>query len=230
MKLIFSMASKEQWAKCIKNHIQMKWYKDLRDQAKAMKSLALLNPEHCHPGTFHTVWDIHTTDPIVVVRASIHAKLLVQRYPINTNRTSQSASEMCPCCKDQPETLQHFLIDCKELEECRTKHLEMLKALLRNHEIVPSSNAIVHAMFNPQTLSKDSPFLREATTIARTLIFNLHLQRLQRYSTEKSRLNSATMCKKDRNLLTYRPVPEPTPQARARTGASLQRTVDKDNE
>ena len=178
-----------------------------------------INLERCQPGKIHRVWDLPSTDPIIVHRASIHAKVMVQRYPIYTCKISRSQTETCPCCDSEPETMVHFLLLCKTLQVAREKELTNITNLLTQNNLVPTQNTLLYAILDPSHLSNDEDLILNATNTARTLVFNLHLCRLRILSgAERTRLNSAVMIKRTRTILTYRPVPAPQP-APTRTGA-----------
>ena len=40
----------------------------------------------------------------------------------------------CPLCKEQTETLQHFLLDCHQLQEARNKYLVLQKPRIEDEE------------------------------------------------------------------------------------------------
>ena len=65
-----------------------------------MKTLKYLNLDSCKPIKIQIVWRLNTTESLIITGVCIHAKILVQKYPLNKSRTSQSSTELCPCCKD----------------------------------------------------------------------------------------------------------------------------------
>ena len=205
LQLLYCMATKDQWRKCVTTHVHKLWYDQLKTEARAKKTLNHINLDNCKPGMLHSIWDLDTTDPLIAIRASIHAKILVQRYPLNTSRTSKSNTDICPCCDEQEETLAHFLLDCPELQQERTKHIQTLKNEMEKNGLEPNRENTIAAILDPSSLSTIAEFIECTTKIARTLCFNLHLKRLRLFTDEKTRLNSATSIKNATTILTYRP-------------------------
>ena len=159
-------------------------------------------------GKCHSIWSGTTTDPLTVHRAAVHVKLAVHRYPINTSHLSKSKSAICPCCKTHEETMTHFLIQCRMLRAARLTHLNNIRNILQNHNIVPTDNNLVQAILDPTAISQEEGFVSSTTAAARSLCFYSHLTRLQITNQERLKTHSAAAIKRVKNILTYRPVPQ----------------------
>ena len=151
-----------------------------------------------------------TSDPLAVLRATVHAQLLIQRYPLNTSHTSKQRLAPCPCCLQCEETLEHFLIHCPGLSMVRDRYLPAMTRLLLELSIEPTDPNLLQAALDPSALSPDPEFISATLQVARSLCFHLHSRRSSQSDiTRPKNLRSATIHRRG-NILTYR---EPTCKA-----------------
>ena len=220
VELLYSMKSKDVWKACVKQHVWCHWYKQLREEAESKSTLRYLNLEGCEPGKVHHVWAQDSLDPLAVHRATVHAHILVQRYPINTSHTSKRKSHPCPCCQTSEETLEHFLLQCKATAHIRSQYMPRIVCELQRNNIPNSTEDRMQAILDPSKLLPSSVFVRAVTNIARSLCFHLHKKRLTfSGSTQAKTINaSTTTLKSRRNILNYR-----DPTVTADPGAPKQR-------
>ena len=130
LELLYSMTSKEWWHYSLLTKVHKVWYDYLKETARTMKIMKCVNLDQCAIGRVHNIWSIPTQDPLIVHRAANHFKMLVHRYPLHTSYTSKSTSTICPCCKSQDESLEHFLIIGDSLKQAQKPHLSHIQASL----------------------------------------------------------------------------------------------------
>lgn len=205
LEALYEMPSKESWKKLVKSNVTTLWINELTETARAMTTMKYVNLDKCKFGQYHSVWAIQSTDPLMVHRAAIHAKILVQRYPLNTSHTSRSKTTQCPCCNTCEETLQHFLLECTKLETVRNTHINCIKNNMFAMDIEISQDNLMRAILDPSFLSEDPKFISVTVSAARSLCFYLHLTRLRVTGSDKLKYHSAGKIKRATNLLTYRP-------------------------
>ena len=183
-----------------------------------MSSLSYVNIDQCTTGRSHPIW-CNSTDPLIIYRATIHAKLLVQRYPIYSCHVSNSSTRLCPCCKSTEESLEHFLLDCPNLKTARHPHLQHIITVLQENNMNTEQLSLVKIILDPSTIFGNTETTNSLISIARTLCFNLHLQRTNYISRTKQKTTStsSSSIKVIRNILNYRA-----------TGCVPQRTATKE--
>ncbi len=108
-----------------------------------MTTLKYLNTEACNFEACHPVWNCQNTDSISVSKANVHAKVLVQRYPLlgGTSRR-HGASITCPVCFKDKETLQHFLLSCPAYDQHRLSMLARANTVIMTNDGSKSSNLL----------------------------------------------------------------------------------------
>ena len=210
--------SKEAWKQTVQTHVREHWRREIIQQAHSMSSLLYLNPDSFCVGSCHNVWSGTITDPLAVHRASVHAKILVQRYPINSSHTAKSKTSSCPCCHAPEESLEHFLLHCRMLRSARIPHLQTIVNNMISIKIVPSADSLVQAVLDPSALCLNKQFIAATVAAAREMCFYLHITRLNITCRERLKYHRAAVIKKSANLLTYRHV---QPRGNDESGAAI---------
>ena len=214
IQLLFSLGSKNTWKRYVKTKVIQFWYRQLIATAKEMSSLQHLNLDHCEYGIPHPIWETGT-DPLQIYRACLHIKILVQRYPLKSTRLVQCSSQTCPCCGLHPETLYHFLLDCQALSDTRTRQLEVIIFLLKEHNITASRENLIHAILDPTHITRRKDTIMNLYRHARSLCLNLHRTRVTYLNdTVKSQLVCAAKIKNRNNLLNHWKTPGAPPNGR----------------
>ena len=196
--IVVSPPGKESWKYEVKKAVQKYWLEELKKESEKFKSLKFLNLEACKVGKVHPVWDI--IDPSMVEQANVQAKLLVQRYPLHGLPCSgRNRSDTCPLCKEDIETLQHFLLDCPKLESTRKPYVNKIIDMVLGHMII-TKESMVQVVLDPSVLVLE-PFLQKRlATIARKLCFILHHERILQlgggssFLMIRNRLQKSIMC------------------------------------
>ena len=192
--------SKTRWKRKVRDKVTAYWEEKLKLQAKEMKSLKLLNIGYCKIGSTHPVWS-NTNDPMQVTMACTKAALLTGRYPLTSMKCSgKRRQENCPLCRESPETMSHFLLECQKLKEPRISHFRKIKPIIDSLQIKEPED-IVRFIIDPSwyLTGKESEQVEQAT---RRLCFSLHNSRsiqLEMGSATARALNRRKAQKKERN-------------------------------
>ena len=109
----------------VKASVLTQWEANLKKLAGEMPTLSMLNLDICNLSCAHPVWGIGAAEALTVQKASTKAKLLVQHYLLFYSRTAgANYGRPCPLCKLEAESMKHFLLDCKSLEDTRGRHMQ----------------------------------------------------------------------------------------------------------
>ena len=176
--LLYNMPRYQVWKKMIKSSIHSVWVNKLRNEANEKSTLKFINIDEWEPGKAHPIWSTASTDPLSIYRATIHAQIAVQRYPLNGCHTSGSKSEICPCCKNGAETLTHFLLHCELLEEQRNKFLPPIKKILLECNLgTNDESTLLQAIMDSSAMTTNQDLVHSITSLSRSLCFKLHEKR-----------------------------------------------------
>jgi hypothetical protein len=177
--LIETPPTKLAWKATVKSAVCHYWNLKLKEEAENMTTLSYLDTSQCSvEGKVHSNWQLGSKDPLTVYKASIKAKMLVQRYPIHSSRTSgRKYGTPCPLCSEPQEDLEHFLLNCAQLQEARKTPILRLTALLYEHSSNPDALDIVQVILDPHMLFGRSDLTMTIEQISRDLCYKLHHQR-----------------------------------------------------
>ena len=161
--------------------------------AEKKSTLEFLNVKACKLGQLHIVWQ-NLSSPLEIQKATVKAQHLVNRYPLATSPTSGVIkNDVCPLCKEEPETTTHFLLQYSTLSPVRLPYIIRILELCRQQTI----------SIDPETLTRiilDSTHLPIPNTMhettCRNLVFKLHNTRAKILGGEsgymRSRIGSKT--------------------------------------
>ena len=175
--LLYTELRYNTWKHLVKEAIGIYWYQKIKEEATLKSSLQYVNLDSCEPGIHHNVWNIYTSDPLAVYRASVKAKLLVQRYPLYTNKTSGAKTTTCPCCNITSECTQHYLILCPFFDQARAPYLSSIKDTLLHFNLETTTENIVQTILDPAKLLNLQEFIEATSYTSRNLCYKLHHQR-----------------------------------------------------
>ena len=169
--LITNPPTKIQWKKTITRAIHDKWTEKLKEEAATKSSLAYLNVKRCSTSKMHPVW-LKLESTLDVRKASVKAKLLVQRYPLATSRTAgPHRTDVCPLCKKDPETMTHFLLHCPVSNGVRGPYIHRILNTCRNYRIPIDEDSLTRIILDSNYLPMED-LDHEAT--CRNLTYKLH--------------------------------------------------------
>jgi hypothetical protein len=180
--LLDSPPQKLAWSNRVRAAVTNTWEATIKDEAIQMKTLSYLTLENCIPGSVHPVWQLGNSSGQEVAKATVKARLLVQRYPLHTSRTSgQQYGKPCPLCHSINETTEHFLLQCTALDSVRQPTLHDITAAISPYCEYPiSNNTLMRSILDPEPgainkLAFDPSFQK----LTRHLCYRLHRRRCQ---------------------------------------------------
>ena len=95
------------------------WTCQIVSQSRLYSSLKYLSKTHV-VGKCHVAVKPYTHSDSAIPRIPVKNKVLTGTYVLQTNRPKFNQNEVnsiCLLCHEEDETLQHFLINCKSLED-----------------------------------------------------------------------------------------------------------------
>ena len=123
--------SKLAWKDLVKTAVYDYYHTELLNDADEKTSLACMNVSSYVAGTLHPMWKDLST-PMEIMMATVIAQLLVGRYPLATSYTYRRGKvDICPLCNGEPETIEHFLLYCPQLEDIRSVYMPRLFKVCR---------------------------------------------------------------------------------------------------
>lgn len=120
--------SKCQWKREITSKVQKFWIEKILNQAKLYTSLKYLSLIY-KPGQCHLIANTNTMNSREIIRIPTKLKIATGSYILQTVRAkfiSNTELSICKLCNETEETLPHFLLTCKSLEDIRKPILEDL--------------------------------------------------------------------------------------------------------
>ncbi|XP_045214277.1 uncharacterized protein LOC123564625 [Mercenaria mercenaria] len=125
--------SKLKWKSMADKAVSNYWHKEWTSQLSENPSLKYLQIQRRPTKELHNIWQSVRPREHEVKRAEIKVRLATGTYVQQTNAAKINKAEVtrtCQLCNKADENLQHFILDCRELQESRTKGLQMLKNIL----------------------------------------------------------------------------------------------------
>ncbi len=172
--LLESPPSKQVWRHMVKTAVHDKWTQQLREDAEKKSTLQYLNLSQCRTDKLHQVWR-DLSSPLAIEQASIQALLLVQRYPLTTSAiTGTRRCDVCPLCKEEPETLSHFLLHCTALQNHRFYHLLKILDTIRKYSLSVDPENVIRLILDNSHLPEQNPSFGD---LCRGLVYRLHSRR-----------------------------------------------------
>ena len=110
---VLNNPQKHCWETLITRAITKYLEKELKEEAATKSSLSYLNLENYILNEIHSTWKIQASVTLTIVKASIHARLLMQQCQFFSNCTASKAyGHPCQlCCPDgAQETMSHFML------------------------------------------------------------------------------------------------------------------------
>ena len=131
------------WKHHVKNTVITHWHHRLLTSAVDKSSLSMLSHQSLNPGTCHPVWETCPNSVYQITAATVRARLITGRYPVQALcvRFNQNAVDpTCQLCGRQPETIPHMLIMCLALASVRQAYISRISEILHSTSAaVPSS-------------------------------------------------------------------------------------------
>ena len=178
-ELLSLQLTKQQWKNLVKINVYKHWTDQLQEEAKYMSSLCYINIGALKINSMHPVW-LKLHNKLNVRKAHVVAKLLLQRYPLSGSHTSGKArSATCVLCKNDSETVAHFLLHCTSLKSGRDLYLPRILLYTRKYAIDINPENLVAIVLDinniPDHMGDDrSEFIK----LCRDFVFKMHNDRL----------------------------------------------------
>jgi hypothetical protein len=121
---------KTTWKTNVDKAVDAYWFTKLKDGAKAKSSLKYVNWDHGDHLRPHHVWSTVHLNVKDVQRAAVKARLLTGTYTLQEKKAVYypGTEATCLLCKNTPETLEHFLLQCETLQATRQHHLQQVQS------------------------------------------------------------------------------------------------------
>ena len=181
------------------------WEKELRSQARGLKSLKYFKPEFMSLTTPHPIFYTAGRSPYSVSMATVQAVMLSGRYPCDSllRHWSMKISGICmlsSSCSDSgiSDDLQHILQDCPALQTTRVKLSDFTKCYMVDNDLPSNLKDIINYSFEP-TYPQFTSFLIDcssfpyvisaAQSLGSDVLFHLFtLSRIWNFTLHKERL------------------------------------------
>ena len=173
--LVQAPPTQSQWKQQVKRAVEETWWEQLQNDAARLQTLEHINVNACSIGKPHPLWTQCGTNPYTTTIAMTKAKLLVQRYALESSYVSGNRkSQTCKLCKCNKETLKHFLLDCTMLAPARTEPLMKLTDILSRYNRTPTVKFILDPSHVDGLTDADH---RAMEMHSRNLCYHLHRRR-----------------------------------------------------
>ena len=131
--LINNPVNKPRWKQMVEKAVSNYWYLEWVTQLQEKSTLKYLQIQDSPIQKAHNLWNAVQPYEHDVKQAEVKARLITGTYILQTNTAKFNQAEIsgrCHLCQKADENLQHFLLDCPELQTSRTKGKQLLKATL----------------------------------------------------------------------------------------------------
>ena len=198
LQLLESPLSKNAAKKLVRAKVTDYWEKKLRDDCLGLSSLSYFKASFMSLSTPHPLWTTCQANSFELSKAFIQAKFLSGRY--RTDRLlrhfDKKSTGSCSLCQDIDGSLEHLLLLCPSLSQCRSQQLNMLTM---NSDYSDKSKQIIFDTSNksvsnfvqllldcsvlPEVIeanqNSDSSVMGEIFKFSRTWCFNVHMKRMK---------------------------------------------------
>lgn len=189
-ELLDNPPSKLRWKKMVKQYVDGYWVEQIKYRARLYSSLRYIHVEDYQPGKRHPCIQ-YVTSVRDIPRVNTKVKLVTGTYILQSNRSAfnqNDLSPLCLLCREDDETVEHFLLHCPVLASTRRVLLDDLMNTYENlfHE-QPDSNSLLQFILDSGSfLSPDTEHLPQLRLniekTSRCLCQRLHAARFQKLS------------------------------------------------
>ena len=185
-EILEAKPSKGEWKSIVKKAISSNWTSALLKDLTEKSSLRYFHPEDASCRQPHRLWTNTNYDRRDVRRGCIKAKLVSRTYQLQENRARFNQYEVdpqCQMCRNAPETMSHFLIQCAALEDVRRPHMDNLQKLIPTRSMM-DTETMEQAILNcPGSIQVGEytlnlkPVAHQIEQVTRGLCYALHCKR-----------------------------------------------------
>ncbi len=143
---------KDTWKTHIRTAVTEKWRERLFTNAAKKTTLKrLLHPSELNQA--HPVWSSCAGCPYLVEKATVRARLLVDRVTLQSSKakfSNHAVAPDCVLCGRESEDMKHFLLDCPNLDETRGTKIKDMQSMYKQEGVEPPTSAgeIISAILN----------------------------------------------------------------------------------
>ena len=124
---------KETWKNTTRKAIDDYWAIQWKEEIQSKSSLKHLQLQDNPTKNPHNIWKVVKPRIHETQRAEIKARLLTDTYVLQTNTArfnQNTVDKTCRLCNVEEETLEHFVLYCRALQNVRTEHIERIQSLV----------------------------------------------------------------------------------------------------
>ena len=181
---------KIRWKGIIRTKANNYWKSICEADKEEKRSLEYIQIQKRPIGVVHNVWKSVKNNTRDVMAGEIKARLLTQTYIFQATRAKFSKKPeiaVCCLCSEGEEDLKHFMLECKELDEIRSKHLDKIKSTVNNRkknafERIAENGQLLQMIMDCTNTELNMPKVLwpEVETISRKMCYEMHLKRTYR--------------------------------------------------
>jgi hypothetical protein len=167
------------WKNTVQAAVNEHWFEQIKVEAEQKPSLGYLSMRNCKQNLVHPVWQLNQNSSIEVQKATIKTRLLVQRYPVYSNRISgKNFGKLCPLCSNAQETIHHFLLCCPALMAVRQPILDQIVNIIQSKCVTVDESSLVQTILDcDPAISIDLACDPAYLGLTRHLCYRLHHRR-----------------------------------------------------
>ena len=167
-ELLDNPPEKLAWKIMVGRHVNEHWKKEITQEAETKSTLKFLNKALYAPGKVHPIWTQCKHNSNSLLKAYAQVKLTCGSYVLQSVRAKFNqfqVSKLCPLCREEDETMQHFILHCSELESTRASFISALCDLV----VCEDNEELLGLILDPSTACT----LEENSDSGETQIFSL---------------------------------------------------------
>jgi len=182
--------NKSQWRLKVHKTVVNYWTEYIDRIARTYSSLKYMNIQYS-PGKFHPLIQAGCSSALEVTRLPTRFRLLTGTYVLQVNRcrfNQYAISAVCPNCKVEDETVEHFLLRCSALEQVRAPVMCEIWNILESMDLtkqITSPALLAQTVIDWSIIVPNHPSYRDKTCMLefhiRRLFFHLHTTRYRLY-------------------------------------------------
>jgi hypothetical protein len=126
--------TKNAWKKMVNKAVNEYWIEHIKKMSTYFKSLYYLNASNYSNGKAHAALVSVQTSARGLARLPVKLRLMTGTYYLQSNKAAFNQNRIgptCLVCQMEPETLEHFLLDCNVLAETREPYIAELNVLIK---------------------------------------------------------------------------------------------------
>jgi hypothetical protein len=126
--------TKNAWKKMVNKAVNEYWIEHIKKMSTYFKSLYYLNASNYSNGKAHAALVSVQTSARGLARLPVKLRLMMGTYYLQSNKAAFNQNRIgptCLVCQMEPETLEHFLLDCNVLAETREPYIAELNVLIK---------------------------------------------------------------------------------------------------